>query len=205
MDCLVRSYQGYRPGALVLAGSGRRLATPQRAWGYRRSDTARPRLHRFSLQPAEVRRRVTSGRAAATPGGGDERASQSSGCVADPWAEHAARTGAGTLPTSGSWHGTYCDARSPSNERRRDRHPLIEGDDSRWPLDGYSGPGTEAHALAHQREPWHKRPSLPETECARKLRMPSHSPTTDTGQRRQVASSEKPAVVRPQTSRGKRG
>src|SRR5215469_12877392 len=40
-----------------------------------------------------------------------------SGCVGDPWAEHAVRTGAGTLLPSGSWHGTYCDARNPSNER----------------------------------------------------------------------------------------
>jgi hypothetical protein len=70
-DRLVRSYQGYRPGAFVLAGSGRRLATPQRAWGYRRSYTARPRLQRRSLRQAEVRRRVTSGKAAATPGAGD--------------------------------------------------------------------------------------------------------------------------------------
>src|SRR5271157_5457104 len=70
-DRLVRSYQGYRPRALVLAGSERRLATPQRAWGYRRSDTARPRLHRFSLQPVEVRPLVISGKAAATLGGGD--------------------------------------------------------------------------------------------------------------------------------------
>jgi|SRR5215469_1542446 len=56
-ECLVRSYQGYRPGVLVLAGSGRRLATPQRALGYRRSDTARQRLQRGSLRQAEVRPR----------------------------------------------------------------------------------------------------------------------------------------------------
>ena len=84
MDCLVRSYQGYRPGALVLAGSGQRLATPQRALGYRRSDTARQRLHWVSLRQAEVRPLVTSGKAAATLGGGDWRASRSSGCAGRP-------------------------------------------------------------------------------------------------------------------------
>src|SRR5271157_1228986 len=72
MDRLVRSYQGYKPGAaLVLAGSGRRLATPQRALGYRRSDTARQRVQRGSLRQAEVRPLVTSGKAAATRGADD--------------------------------------------------------------------------------------------------------------------------------------
>ena len=117
VDCLVRSYQGYRPGALVLAGSGRRLATQQRALGYRKLGTARQRWQRGLLRPGEVRPRVTSGKAAATPGAGDQRASQSGGCVGSPWAEHAARTGAGTLLALESWCGTCCDARSPSNER----------------------------------------------------------------------------------------
>ena len=81
MDCLVKSYQGYRPGALVVAGSGRRLATPQRALGYRRADTARQRLQRGSLQQAEVRRRVTYGKAAATPGAAISEPAK----IADAW------------------------------------------------------------------------------------------------------------------------
>ena len=117
MDCLVRSYQGCKPGALVLAGSGRWLETPKRALGYRRPDTSRPRLQRGWLRQAKVRPRVSFGKAAATAGGGDSPASQSSGCGEDPWAEHAVGTGAGTLLPSGSWHGTDCGAHSPSNER----------------------------------------------------------------------------------------
>ena len=52
MDCLVRSYQGYGPRALVLAGSERRLATPQRALGYRKPDTAKQRVQRVGINAA---------------------------------------------------------------------------------------------------------------------------------------------------------
>ena len=122
-DRLVRSYQGYRPGVLVLAACGRQLGTPQRAWGCRRVDTARQRLQRESLRQGEVRPRVTFGKAAATAGGVDWRASQSSGCVGDPWAEHAVGSGAGTLLTLESWHGTdWPPSRCDRSLRRGGRH-----------------------------------------------------------------------------------
>lgn len=56
---------------LDLGVTGRRLATPQRALGCRRSDTARQRLQRGSRRQAGVRRRVSYGKAAATAGAGD--------------------------------------------------------------------------------------------------------------------------------------